>query len=429
MKTLIRTSPGSSARRHRWGHALATVALVLAASSTGTTQAGGAIPTPAPDCGTAGASNTYAGRAYSLGLDSTVAGIDVDLGPVPDTGELPSTGGTPPAATLATIQGVDLGIPLPLGVGLNASVLHNTVMGSGDTSTAFSSVVGLSLGLNNGLTSLLTVDAAVLNAQATVKCVNRTRTVDAANTNSQIVGLAIKVLGVPVSIPVNAPANTRLALPKELALLAKGSITLNEQLTVGGRQVVNALHVKLDLLSVLGLRIASVDLVVSHAEANLTCGAGSDPDSCNCSTRDFVTGGGQIPVDGGRAAFSVNGKAEGSNGPKGHLNLVNNQIRQHLKSNDQTGYAATGATARRLTFTCADNLGYAGTCTVDVEDNSTSGGGGDKFGVLPGYALRAMSNGNLVLHQPNCGTGYVPPTTDGGSGGGSTPTKGGGKKK
>lgn len=412
-----------SPRPSRWWTGVVAAATVLMAG-TSAVHATSVPPPPPPasDCGTAGAANTHAARAYSLSLAATVLGINVGIPPVPDTGQLPSGGGDLDA-TLVTIEGVGLPIPLPKGIALDASILHNTAYGSGNTTTAYSSVTDLSLAINNGLTNLLSVSAGVLTAQSTVKCVNKTRTVDTARTGSDIANLAIKVLGVPIAIPASAPANTKIALPLALKLLAKGSIVLNEQTTVNGRQVVNALHVNLEILG--SVNAAKIDLVVSHAESNTTCGSGTDPDSCTCKTRDFVTGGGQIKTpSGSTAAFSVNGRSADSVGPKGRLNLVDHGTRRHIKGDNMHDYQVLGETARALSYQCSDNQsGALGTCQAFIQDDGTSGAGVDQFGLHPFYPTVKLLRGNIVLHKPNCGVGGGS-GGDGGGGGGTKPPKG-----
>ncbi|MCC2656468.1 MAG: hypothetical protein K0Q76_1576 [Panacagrimonas sp.] len=408
-----------------WTAALTTATVLLASTSAVQATYPESPPPPAPDCGTTGAANSHAARAYSLKLAASVLGIDIGIpgspagAGVPDTGELPSTGGSNDA-TLVAISGVDLPIPLPKQLSLGAKILHNTTFGSGNTSGAYSSVADLNLAINNGLTNLLSVSASALNAYSTVKCVNKTRTVDAGRTGSKIAKLVIKVLGVPIVIPAQAPANTKIALPLALKLLAKGSIVLNEQVTSNGRQVVNAVHVNLEVLGL--LNAAKIDLIISHAEANTTCGSGGDPDSCTCKFRDFVTGGGQFPANGGSVSFSVNGRAEGSNGPKGRLNIVDHTTRRHIKGDTMHDYQILGDQARALSYHCSDNTsGAIGVCQAFVQDNATSGGGSDLFGLYSAqegqvYPTVPLLHGNIMLHKPNCGAG-------GGGGGGTSPPK------
>ena len=388
-----------------WTAALTAITVVMAGTSAA--RAGETCPPPpppAPDCGTAGAANTHAARAYSIGLDASVLGIGVDLGPVPDTGEIPSKGGDR-KATLAAIQGVDLPIPLPRRVALGAKILHNTAFGSGDTSTAHSSVTDLNLAIVNTLTNtqLVAVTAGVLTAQATVKCVERKRTVDVARTKSKIAKLAIKVLGIPIVIPASAPANTKIALPAALKLLAKGSITLNEQMPSNGRQVVNALHINLEVLGL--LNAAKIDLVVSHAEANITCGGGSNPDSCTCQAREYITGAGTITgVNNPTASFSFVGKA-GSDGPdEANLHLIDSP--DEITGGPQTSYSPVG-NVRTLDFSCSS--GPYGICQADVSDNGTPGAGKDSFGLdvigTEGseYPFADILDGEIELFKPNCG--------------------------
>lgn len=381
--------------------AAASFVLACGALLSSSASATGYPETPAPDCGTAGAANKFAARAYSVKLDSTVAGIDVDLGPVPDTGEVSSTGGKKDA-TLATVNGVNLPMTMPRPLSLHAAVLHNTAFGSGNTASAYSAVLNLDLKLRNNLTELLAISADAVTAQSTVACRYKARKVDYDKTGSELVNLAIRVMGKKIVVPASAPPNTKLALPLELKLLASGSITLNEQTTVNGRHVVNAVHVRLNLLNSALLKVASIDLIISHAEANTFCGQGSDPDSCHCPVKDFVTGGGQFTQDGARVTFAVHG-GNHSSGRNGGFNLVNHGTRQHIKGDQLLAYSGSGQ-ARTLKFTCSDNTYLSGaTCVAYTEDNGTPGGGKDKFGLTPGYPKRLIDRGNIVLHTPSCG--------------------------
>lgn len=399
-----------SRRPSRWWTAGLTAITVLMSGTSAVRAGAGETcpppPPPAPDCSNPGAANTHAARAYSIGLDAAVLGIGVDLGPVPDTGQIPSDGGDKDATLVAAEGQGQLPIPLPKRLSLGAKILHNTAFGSGDTSNAYSSVTDLNLGIVNVLTntSILSVSAGLLTAKATVKCKAHVRTVDAARTGSSIAKLAIKILGVPIVIPANAPANTKIALPAALKLLAKGGIVLNEQATINGRQVVNALHINLEVLGL--LNAAKVDLIVSHAEANITCGSGSNPDSCTCKDREYITGTGTITgVNRPTASFSFVGKA-GTDGPAASLHLVDGT--DEVTGGAQTSYNITGERARSLVFNCSS--GPYGICQADVADNGTPGANKDTFGLdvigTEGseYPFKNILDGEIELFTPNCGT-------------------------
>jgi hypothetical protein len=182
----------------------------------------------------------------------------------------------------------------------------------------------------------------------------------AGQTGSDLAKLAISIMGMPVVIPASAPANTKIALPAALGPLVSGGITLNEQLVSSGRQVVNAVHVTLNVLNILGASVASVNLIVSHAEAGETCGTGSNPNACNCSVKDFMTGIGFVDLaSGDRINFGIHGGLMGS-GLKGHLNLIDHDTNQHFTSDSLSNYsgADSGTTTRTLTFACTDGSTY-----------------------------------------------------------------------
>jgi hypothetical protein len=420
MEPSMRAAP-ERRRPSRWWTAGLTAVTVLMTGITAVT-AGDHCPVPPPpppasDCSNPGAANTHAARAYSIGLDASVLGIGIDLGPVPDTGQIPSSGGDKDATLVAAEGQGGLPILLPKRLSLGARILHNTAFGSGDTSNAYSSVTDLNLGIVNLLTNtpVLSVSAGVLTAKATVKCKAHVRTVDAAHTGSTIAKLAIKVLGVPIVIPANAPANTRIALPAALRLLARGGIVLNEQVTSNGRQVVNAVHINLEVLGL--LNAAKVDLVISHAEANTTCGGGSDPDSCTCKARDYVTGSGTVQGGYGTASFSVRGHSVDTQGTEAaRLDIVDGS--NHLQGNtlstspdDDYGYqkftGAPGDPGRKLVFVdCTTTLapGVTKTCYAETEDLSPAGGT-DKFGAPGFFDSSPILSGSIDLFAVSCGKG------------------------
>lgn len=382
--------------------ALLTALTLTAPSAYSAKPTGGSTTT----CDPAKAS-TFGGRAYSLFLDSVVLGADLDVGPVPDTGQVPAAGGMLDATAIA-INSPDHKLKV------SASVLHNTAMGSGDISTAFSSVLGLNLSLSDGVNQLLGINAGVLEAKSKVKCEAGVKTVVASGTGANIVGLTINLLGVPINIPVNPGPNTGLTIPPILGL-ASASIILNEQGEVAGRKFVNALHVKLELLSGLIPNLTKVDLVISHAESGITCGSGTNP-NCNCPVKDFVTGGGYITLpSGAKGTFGFVG-GQKANGLQGNLTFSDHTGTgkpKQLFGRGVTGYAGAGSTTptRTVTYSCTvDDMVVAGGCAMRVSDFSEPGTDSDEFSLTsaaysaaPAGMQPTITQGNIQLHVPNCG--------------------------
>ena len=177
---------------------------------------------------------------------------------------------------------------------------------------------------------------------------------------SNLAALTIRALGLPVDLGVSTAPNTEIIVPG----LAR--IVLNEQYFANGRLVVNAVHIQVGGI-LAGLVIA--DVVISHAEAGITCGSGGG----NCNVKDFVTGGGYITLaDGSKGTFGMVG-GEKPNGLQGHLNYIDHKTGQHIKGTSVTDYAILSPTERRVTYAGTVN-GVATTIVVRVCDNGEPGG-------------------------------------------------------
>jgi hypothetical protein len=151
---------------------------------------------------------------------------------------------------------------------------------------------------------------------------------------------------------------------------------------------VNALHV-----TAVGPLGQLLDVVISSAHADISCGA------CNPPIGDFVTGGGWITnPSGARVNFAVAGGMEDG---WGHLTLIDHGADgPKVKGTGVTGYEITGPVSRRITGT-AEVDGFGGiTYTVDVTDNGEPGRE-DTFAIelSNGYrASGALRGGNIHLH-------------------------------
>lgn len=376
-------------------------------SSTSTTS------TPAVD-------PIYSGRAYGVevGVQTLVLGlIGATLGPVfvSDTGQLPSTGGSLDAQ-LATVS-----VPLG-GVNVNADIVNGVTVGNSGTTDSSAETVGMTANVD----TLLNVSADVLHASAKAVCPVplTTPTSPTLTGNADLLHLKVNLLGANIKIPVNPAPNTTLNLDNGLVV-----IILNEQTQTGTSISVNALHIKVNgALSPLST-VADADIVISHADAGVTCGlaasgggsssgspspspSGSGSSSTStptgtptggnpgCTGNDFMTGGGQIVDSNGKVLVSF-GFVGGYQGGtlKGHFNAVDKNTSPSTKY-DGTGvltYYTTGATSRQITYSTD-----TGSLVVNVADNSTPG----TYDTISFASYSGNVSGNIDLHQ--AGTCSVP---------------------
>lgn len=348
--------------RYRSRNARLRAFALFAVTATVCAVPGSALGKP-PNGGGGSTTTTYAGHAYALSASLTVLNHPtLQVGPISDTGELPSAGGFQDAQFLA------LSTPAPLLI--SVGILTASTAGAGDLSSSFASVLSAHVNLNN----LLDVQAGVLQSTANAQCVNGVATYSGG---SDIANLSINALGNLVSIPIAAPANTKIVIP-DLAV-----IWINHQFVQNGRFVVNALEVHLGgALS----NLTTADVVVSHAEAGITCGSTNPP----CAVSDFVTGGGQ--VQGG--SFGLVG-GQKPNGLQGHVNFVGSSM--HISGDTVTSYGGTG-NSRALTYTNRNG----DQINVGVTDNGEPGTS-DVFTLSSGgfSAGGTLIHGNIQLHHPN----------------------------
>ena len=283
-------------------------------------------------------------------------------------------------------------------VNVGADILSASVVGSGDMTHAQSTVVGLDV----SVLGLLTVSAAVLEAQAQTHCTDEGV---ATSGSSRLVGLRIN----GYDIQVSGHPNQTVDIPG----LAR--VVINEQIIDQNTVVTNALHISL-LDNHLLYGAISADVVISHARAGITCG-----DTFVCPVKDFVTGGGQLDVAGGRLSFGMVGGLK-ANGLSGHFNGVDHRSGgPHIRAHELSDYVLVDALTRRLDYVC-DGTGNS-LCRVTVTDAGEPGRA-DHFAIMSGgYAESGLlSRGNLQLHKP----GQCAAQDDGGGKGGGN---GGGKGK
>lgn len=372
-------------------------ALVLAIPSL--SQAKGP---PAGKGGGGGVTTTYSGDATAVDITLNTFLLGETRIVLSDTGQLDAGGGMIEKGLSESLQTglVDIGV----------SVLSTSVTGSGDLTHANATVVGLELSVLDALT----VSASVLQANATTQCLAGDVEASGGSHIAQLVinGQDISVTGAP---------NQTVSIP------GVASIVINEQIQSGSTMETNALHIELlgdgePLLGLLDLgleRLLSADIIISHAKAGISCG-----DTFVCPVKDFVTGGGQIEVAGGKISFGMVGGFK-ANGLSGHFNAVDHRSGgPHIKAGTVSAYTLVDAVTRELDYGCSGTADS--TCTVTVADRGEPGIN-DSLAIESGTYSEAgtLARGNIQLHQP----GQCDASTDSGDSGGSKGKGGGGKKK
>jgi hypothetical protein len=120
-----------------------------------------------------------------------------------------------------------------------------------------------------------------------------------------------------------------------------------------------------------------------------------------------ATGGGQVPVAGGRASFGFNARLEDGEA-RGHLNYKNHVTGAHLNCT-VTLFTELTATTAKFSGTCNPNSS-ASSFQAEVEDNDEPGKGSDKFtitynGITEGGTLTA---GNIQIRFEPAGAASSP---------------------
>jgi len=373
----------------------ALIALVLAIPSI--TQAKGSPPGKGGGGG-GSLTTTYSGEATAVDITLNTFLLGETKIVLSDTGQLDASGGMIEKGLSESLQTglVDIGV----------SVLSTSVTGSGDLTHANATVVGLELSVLDALT----VSASVLQANASTQCLSGEVN---AQGDSHIAELVIN----GHDITVTGEPNQQVNIP------GVASVIINEQILSGSTMETNALHISLlgdgePLLGLIDLgldKLVSADVVISHAKAGITCG-----DVYVCPVKDFVTGGGQLDVAGGKLSFGMVGGLK-PNGLSGHFNAVDHRSGgPHIKAGSVSDYLLVDVVTRELAYDCSGT--NSSTCLVTVSDRGEPGVN-DSLAIESGNYSEAgtLARGNIQLHKP----GHCDATDGGGSGGG----KGNGKGK
>jgi hypothetical protein len=305
----------------------------------------------------------FSGRA--IVVQATVLGTNIV---VSDTGELSSTGGEQDVSllTLANL--------LPAPNSLTAEVLSASTMGSGNESTSKASTANVALTIAGN-----TITADVLMARANANCVHRRAFVSGRSDITTLVidGQAITVTG----------------QPNQMVNLSVGRVVINEQDTsTPGKITVNALHVIIP---------AVADVVISHAEADITCGKPL------CPAADFATGGGFVTgtPSGAKGNFGLVGGFKPNGALSGHMTFIDHGPNGPMVNGTSVmNYIIIDATTREITYACEINHASGHTCVVRAADNGEPGVN-DTFTITldTGYSASGnLAGGNIQLHHPTC---------------------------
>jgi len=298
---------------------------------------------------------TFSGRAIGVSIDTAL--IDLKLA---DTGELPPEGGEIDATVLKVEHEL-----------VNAQVLLSVTTGFDNKAESEAATADVTLlpGTANAITAVL------VRANSVATC-------DGVSGSSEIVDLRLAGQQINVS---GAP-NQTVSVPAVLTLVINEQINSSHDMT--NEITVNALHLTL---------ATGEEVIVSSARSDITCGDDHEV------PKDFVTGGGFINVDNGRANFGfVAGFKPGHDTVSGQLNYIDHPTGMHVKATSITSYDGDVNTSTR-TFTGEATInGQSGfTFTVTVTDNGEPGRGADTFSIeiLNGYsASGVLAGGNIQLH-------------------------------
>ncbi|OLD11894.1 MAG: hypothetical protein AUI93_03865 [Crenarchaeota archaeon 13_1_40CM_3_52_10] len=324
-----------------------TAFAILTVSMMGLLAASSVLPALADS------TTTFSGRAFAVSVTTPLTGT-VTLA---DTGQLPPQGGEIDA-TVLSVQTQQA----------QAEVLLSVTMGFDQHAESRAAVADVTL--LPGTPNQITADFLQAHSRATCAGVSG---------DSEVVSL--KLAG--QQIIVSGQPNQTVSVPGVLTLV------INEQTmsSTGGTQsiTVNALDLTLP---------NGIEVIVSSAHSDITCGTLPPPNV----TKDFMTGGGFIMVNGAHANFGfVAGLKPGQTTVSGQLNYIDHSSGNHVKSTSMTAYSGSGD-CRTFSGTVD---GQSVSFTVNGCDNAEPGRGADTFMIRlsNGYgASGALAGGNIQLH-------------------------------
>jgi hypothetical protein len=324
---------------------------------------------------TSTATTTFSGRAFDAQVTTTTGILPPVTMTIVDTGQLPPGGGVIDATLLT--------LPLPGG---SADALVATTMGFDSKAQSDAAVATLSLS-NIPAIEGFTISADFVMAQSIATCAGVSGSSDI--TNLVIAGVNN---GNPIAIS-GSPDQT---------ITAPGGVTviINEQIDTSGGGTnsitVNALHI---MDSTIGL-----DIIISSAHSDITCAPAGASEA-----HDFVTGGGWIPVPGGKGTFGfVAGFKDHSFTPSGHLTYIDHPAGAKVQSTDVTTYTLDAPNQRTFGGDCNFNGASGYTYSATVQDNGEPGNGNDMFSIsvydssanlVYSAPMTLLGGGNIEIHN------------------------------
>jgi len=314
---------------------------------------------------------TYSGRAFAAYINLPTLG----LGPqyLSDTGELPSQGGS------LSAQLVDAQV---LGI-LSAGLLVARTSGANGVARSSASLVEAQLFPGNPAQ----VTARFVGAESEATC-------DGVRGSTEVTQVTFG--GLALSVDPFTP-NQVFTIPDPTGGPPLATLTINEQRRTLGAQsrsiAVNAVHLTLKTGD-------EVVLAGTHSDIN---GCPGCPPSPECE--DFVSGGGWIMTDAGRASFGFNaGFKPNASSPEVSFNYIDHSTGMHMKATTITVYAEGRTRTSRHLEGAAEIDGVPGfTYKIDVADNGEPGRSTDYLSVEfnNGYkAAGPLAGGNIQLHNP-----------------------------
>jgi hypothetical protein len=323
---------------------------------------------------TSTATTTFSGRAFDAQVTTSVPLLPPITTTIVDTGPLPPGGGVIDA-TLLTLT-------LPGG---SADALVAVTMGFDSKAQSKAAVATLDLTLPVADNPRISVDLVMAQSVATCAGVSG---------SSDITNLVVDGINNGQPIAISGTPNQTFTTPGGVTVI------INEQIdsSSGGTNsiTVNALHITDST--------AGIDIIISSAHSDITCAANAQSEA-----HDFVTGGGWIPVPGGKGTFGfVAGFKDHSFTPSGHLTYIDHAAGAKVQSTDVTTYTLDAPNQRTFGGDCNFNGASGYTYSATVQDNGEPGTGNDMFSIsvydssanlVYSAPLTLLGGGNIEIHN------------------------------
>jgi hypothetical protein len=321
---------------------------------------------------TSAATTTFSGRAFDAQVSTTV--------PLPLTTTIVDTGPLPPGG--GVIDATLLTLTLPGG---SADALVAVTMGFDSKAQSKAAVATLALTLPVADNPTISADFAM--AQSTATCAG-------VSGSSDITNLVIDGLNGGQPISISTSPNQTFTTPGGVTVI------VNQQIddSSGGTNsiTVNALHITDST--------AGIDIIISSAHSDITCAPAGVSGG-----HDFVTGGGWIPVPGGKGTFGfVAGFKDHSFTPSGHLTYIDHPAGAKVQSTDVTTYTLDAPNQRTFGGDCNFNGASGFTYSATVQDNGEPGTGNDMFSIsvfdssatlVYSAPMTLLGGGNIEIHN------------------------------